>query len=106
MLQEVINWDPRTHKGQPLNARSNIYSLKSISRTLATMNGSLTMVPTQAAFEAANTAAPQDSESDLDAAVTIHSVAREVWSLNRRPETSCRISDHETSVFSAMCRAS
>lgn len=85
MLQEVINWDPRTHKGQTSKGKANVYNLKSISRALANMYGSLTMVPTQVAFEAANTAASHATESDLDAAVTVHAVEKEVWLLSRCP---------------------
>jgi hypothetical protein len=77
-MQEVINWDPRTRKGQPLNAKHNIYSLKSVSRTLAALQGSSTMVPTQAAFEAANIAATHAGEHELDQPVCIHSVENEV----------------------------
>jgi hypothetical protein len=74
----VIDWDPRTNKGQPLHAKSSTYSLKSISRSLASMQGSRTMVPTQAAYEAATASASHASESELDAAVTIFAVEKEV----------------------------
>ena len=81
-LQEVINWDPRRSKGQTLQGKPNLYSLKTISRSLERLQGSFTMVPTQVAFEAATTAGSHASESDLDSAVTIHAVEKEVtWPL-------------------------
>ena len=76
--QEVINWDPRSSKGQTLKGKPNLYSLKTISRSLERLQGSKTMVPTQVAFEAVNTADSHASESDLDAAVTVHAVEKEV----------------------------
>lgn len=80
-----------------MKGKANLYSLKTISRSLERLQGSLTMVPTQVAFEAVNAAGSHASESDLDAAVTVHAVEKEVRCLTRVTR-ECTLSAHWHSV--------